>query len=59
MLQKARQFSKEMGLGEGEFSRSNGWLHGFKKRHNIAYKKAHGEKASTDPVAAEKFLSGS
>ena len=34
---------------------SNGWLQGFKARHDLKYRKAHGEKKSADYKAAEEW----
>jgi hypothetical protein len=44
--------TKAKGLGEAasaeDFKGTNGWLEGFKKRHNIGSKGLHGEAAAAD-----------
>ena len=50
LIAKAKSLSDDGGtFGEG-------WLRGFKDRYNIVFKKAHGEKAAADNVAAEEWI---
>ncbi|CAH0721933.1 unnamed protein product, partial [Brenthis ino] len=46
LKEKSKQFATKLGIKN--FSASNGWLEGFKKRHDIAFKKAAGESKSLD-----------
>ena len=43
-------------LSDNSSSFGEGWLRGFKSRYNIVFKKAHGEKAAADTVAAEEWI---
>ena len=47
LKQKSEDFAKELGLGD-KFVASNGWLSRWKKRNEIKFKRAHGEKSSAD-----------
>uniref|UniRef100_H3A2M1 HTH CENPB-type domain-containing protein n=1 Tax=Latimeria chalumnae TaxID=7897 RepID=H3A2M1_LATCH len=42
-------------LGKPDFDPNSGWLSRFKVRHNIAFKKAHGEKKDANQPAAEHW----
>ncbi len=55
LLNKAKQIADA--LGHPEFAASNGWLHSFKKRHDISWRKLSGEAASTDLDAVNNWLS--
>ena len=44
---KAQKFGES--LNNKGFSYSNGWLHGFKKRHEVTLRSIHGEGDSTSP----------
>ena len=51
---RAAAIADELHIKDLKFS--NGWLVGFKKRHDLLYKKAHGEKKSADSHAAEEWI---
>ena len=56
---KSEEFAKK--LGRNDFKATDGWLSRWKARHNIKFKKAHGEKASADNDSSDsgklqKFL---
>ena len=53
---KAEDFAKK--LGENGFCGSNGWLHRFKKRHDIKLKSIKGEAGSVDPTTVAEFRTG-
>ena len=53
---KAEDFAKK--LGENGFCGSNGWLHRFKKRHDIKLKSIKGEADSADPTTVAEFCIG-
>lgn len=46
LKEKSKIFATKLGLQN--FSASNGWLEGFKRRHGISFKKAAGESKSVD-----------
>ncbi|XP_046976413.1 tigger transposable element-derived protein 6-like [Vanessa cardui] len=46
LKEKSKEFATK--LGTQNLSASNGWLEGFKRRHDIAFKKAAGESKSVD-----------
>lgn len=46
LKEKSKEFATKLGIQN--FSASNGWLEGFKRRHDIAFKKAAGESKSVD-----------
>ncbi|XP_044595847.1 tigger transposable element-derived protein 4-like [Cotesia glomerata] len=46
LKEKSKQFASKLGINN--FLASNGWLDGFKRRHNIAFKKLAGESKSVD-----------
>lgn len=52
---KAEEFAKKLGEGHENFKATEGWLSRWKKRHDIKFKKAHGEKASADVLSADKW----
>lgn len=52
LKQKAQQLATEMGH---DFTPSDGWLSRFKERHNITFKREHGEKQCTDFESAQKW----
>ena len=53
ILTKAKMLATQMGL---DFEPSESWVRRMKKRNNISYKKAHGEKLSADAPAAKQFV---
>ena len=50
---KSEEFAKK--LGRNDFKATDGWLSRWKARHNIKFKKAHGEKASADNDSSEQW----
>ncbi len=52
---KAEELAVKM--GHNDFSATDGWLSRWKVRHNIKFKKHHGEKGSADVLKAEEWLS--
>lgn len=46
LKEKSKMFAIKLGIQN--FSASNGWLEGFKRRHDISFKKAAGESKSVD-----------
>lgn len=50
---KSEELAKK--LGHNDFKATDGWLSRWKARHNIKFKKAHGEKGSADKVSAEQW----
>lgn len=46
LKEKSKEFATKLGIQN--FSASNGWLEGFKRRHDIAFKKAARESKSVD-----------
>ncbi|XP_028677229.1 tigger transposable element-derived protein 4-like [Erpetoichthys calabaricus] len=52
---KAEELAKK--LGHNDFKATDGWLSRWKSRHDIKFKKAHGEKESADGAGAEKWKS--
>ncbi|XP_051784514.1 tigger transposable element-derived protein 6-like [Erpetoichthys calabaricus] len=52
---KAEDLAKK--LGHDEFKATDGWLSRWKSRHEIKFKKAHGEKGSADADGVEKWKS--
>lgn len=46
LKEKSKEFAIKLGIQN--FSASNGWLEGFKRRHDIAFKKVAGESKSVD-----------
>ena len=50
---KAKHFAEK--VGESDFVASNGWLHRFRKRHGIVYRKINGEAKSVDMSKVEEF----
>lgn len=53
LKQKSKDFATR--LGYQNFSASNGWLEGFKRRHDIAFKKAAGESRSVDQSVCNRW----
>ena len=53
LKEKAECFALSLGL-QG-FEATNGWLHRWKERHSLVYKKLHGESADADHQAADKW----
>ena len=53
ILAKAKSLAVQMGL---DFEPTESWVRRMKKRNNISYKKAHGEKLSADAPAAKQFV---
>ena len=51
-LEKAEDLAKK--LGHTNFVATEGWLSRWKARHQIRYKRAHGEKGSADIKSAEE-----
>lgn len=54
LKEKARDFATKLGVQN--FSASNGWLEGFKRRHDIAFKKAAGESNSVDQGVSNQWI---
>ena len=55
LKEKAENLAKK--LGHTNFVATEGWLSRWKSRHQIVYKRAHGEKGSTDIKSAEEWTS--
>ena len=55
ILKKAEDLAKK--LGDTNFVATEGWLSRWKARHQIRYKRAHGEKGSADIKSAEEWTS--
>lgn len=51
---KAKQLAFIM--GHDDFNPGNGWLHRFKQRHSIKFRKINGEAASVDSEKVEEWL---
>ena len=54
LLEKANKIATSIGLRD--FKATVGWLDGWKKRHDIQFRKEHGEKRSADAVGAEEWM---
>ena len=54
LMEKAAQLAE--GLGITDFKASVGWLERWKERHNIKFKKQHGEKQDADDFGAERWV---
>ncbi|GFS16581.1 tigger transposable element-derived protein 6-like [Elysia marginata] len=52
LKEKAQQLALQMGH---EFEPSDRWLNRFKHRNGLSFKQEHGEKQSTDFIAAETY----
>ena len=52
---KAEEFAHK--LGRPDFVATDGWLARWKGRHQIKFKRAHGEKSSADAKAGEEWSS--
>ena len=52
---KAEEFARR--LGSTDFVATDGWLSRWKARHDIKFKRAHGEKSSADTAGAENWIS--
>ncbi|XP_035212025.1 tigger transposable element-derived protein 6-like [Stegodyphus dumicola] len=50
---KSEELAKK--LGRNDFKATDGWLSRWKTRHNIKFKKAHGEKGSADKESSEQW----
>ena len=48
MMGKARELAERLGVPEGQFKVSSGWLERFKERHGISFKRVCGEEKSVD-----------
>ena len=55
LKEKAEHLAKK--LGHTNFVATEGWLSRWKARHQIRYKRAHGEKGSADIKSAEEWTS--
>ena len=55
LKEKAEDLAKK--LGRTNFVATEGWLSRWKARHQIRYKRAHGEKGSADIKSAEEWTS--
>ena len=55
LKEKAEDLAKK--LGNHSFVATEGWLSRWKARHQIKYKRAHGEKGSADTQSAEECIS--
>ena len=53
LMKKSLKFAEQLG---SDFRPNTGWLGRLKKRNNIKFKRAHGEKNSADLTSAEKWL---
>lgn len=53
LQEKAQQFAVE--LGHAEFRASNGWLHNFKKRNEIIFRKICGESAEVNEEVCDEW----
>ncbi|KII71149.1 hypothetical protein RF11_09168 [Thelohanellus kitauei] len=51
---KPKSEEYDIKLGRNDFKETDGWLSQWKARHNIKFKKAHGEKGSGDNESAEQ-----
>lgn len=54
--EKAKKFA--LSLGIKEFSVSNGWLDGFKKRNDIVFRKICGESSAVDSNLCSEWMQG-
>ena len=54
LKEKAEDLAKK--LGNPSFVATEGWLSRWKARHQIRYKRAHGEKGSADTQSAEEWI---
>ncbi|CAG8670532.1 2937_t:CDS:1 [Ambispora gerdemannii] len=52
LVEKAKNFAQMLNISDDNIKFSNGWLSKFKKRHNLAQIKKHGEDASADHAIA-------
>ncbi|KFM73405.1 Tigger transposable element-derived protein 4, partial [Stegodyphus mimosarum] len=50
---KSEELAKK--LGRNDFKATGGWLSRWKTRHNIKFKKAHGEKGSADKESSKQW----
>ncbi|MEW8546499.1 MAG: transposase, partial [Candidatus Thiodiazotropha sp.] len=48
MMEKATGLAERLGVPEGQFKVSSGWLERFKERHGISFKRVCGEEKSVD-----------
>ena len=53
VIEPAKEVAKELNITDLKFS--NGWIRNFKRRNNLKFKKAHGEKQSADFEGAEEW----
>ncbi|XP_066293140.1 tigger transposable element-derived protein 6-like [Branchiostoma lanceolatum] len=53
LLEKAKDLAES--LGDSDFKPTEGWLSRWKDRHNIVFKRAHGEKRDADVSSAEDW----
>ncbi|XP_035688734.1 tigger transposable element-derived protein 3-like [Branchiostoma floridae] len=54
LMEKAKQLAA--GLGVHDFEPTEGWLGRWKKRHNVKFFRAHGEKKDADTQSAEDWV---
>lgn len=54
LMTKANDLAKKM--GEVNFNATDGWLTRWKDRHDIVYKKLHGEKQDADASGADSWI---
>ncbi|XP_034939464.1 tigger transposable element-derived protein 6-like [Chelonus insularis] len=54
LKEKSEEFATKLGIQN--FSASNGWLEGFKRRHDIDFKKAAGESKSVDQGVCNHWI---
>ena len=55
VIGRAKQFSNDLNVKEGDCKFSRGWLHNFKTRHGICKLDFSGESKSADEAAANEF----
>lgn len=48
MMEKVQGLAERLGVPEGQFKVSSGWLERFKERHGISFKKVCGEQKSVN-----------
>ena len=54
LIEKAKLFAEQ--FGEEEFKGSHGWLHNWKKRHNVSIATVSGEAGAVDDTTVQEWL---